>query len=301
MGESSQEGEILSCSVDAGAPGGNALLYRPRRPAVPLTRQVKAKPAQVTERASASDAVRLFFVVEVGGRVDLLDVVEILKGVDQLLHLFSVSAGELDFVEGLVRDFGDDGFDAGGFEGLGNGVEGGRFARDFDGAVFVGDDVVGAGFKGDLHHGVFGRDAGGEDELADVLEHEGDGAFRAEVAAVLRERVADVGDRADAVVGRAVDDERSTADAVAFVADFLVGDAFELAGALENGVGDGVLGHVAGAGLDQGEAETGVGLRLAAAHAGGHDDFTNQLRPEVGALGVLTALAMLDVGPLGMT
>ena len=35
----------------------------------------------MTERASASDAVRLFFVVEVGGRVDLLDVVEILKGV----------------------------------------------------------------------------------------------------------------------------------------------------------------------------------------------------------------------------
>ena len=266
-----------------------------------MTRQVKAKPAQVTERASASDAVRLFFVVEVGGRVDLLDVVEILKGVDQLLHLFGIFAGELDFVEGLVRDFGDDGLDAGGFEGLGNGVEGGRFARDFDGAVFVGDDVVGAGFKGDLHHGVFGRDAGGEDELADVLEHEGDGAFRAEVAAVLRERVADVGDRADAVVGRAVDDERSAADAVAFVADFFVGDAFELAGALENGVGDGVLGHVAAAGLDQGEAETGVGLRIAAAHAGGHDDFTNQLRPEVGALGVLTALAMLDVGPLGMT
>ena len=29
---------------------------------------------------------------------------------------------------------------------------------------------------------------------------------------------------------------------VAFVADFFVGDAFELAGALENGVGDGVLG-----------------------------------------------------------
>ena len=56
-------------------------MYRPRRPAFPLTRQVKAKPAQVTERASASDAVRLFFVVEVGGRVDLLDVVEILKGV----------------------------------------------------------------------------------------------------------------------------------------------------------------------------------------------------------------------------
>lgn len=54
--------------------------------------QLKAKPVHVTERALATSASRLIFVVEVGGRVDLLNVVEIVKGINELLHLFGIGA-----------------------------------------------------------------------------------------------------------------------------------------------------------------------------------------------------------------
>ena len=82
-----------------------------------------------------------------------------------------------------------------------------------------------------------------------MAELEGDRAFGAHVAAVLGQGVTHVGHRTGAVVGRAVDDQAGAADAVAFVADFFVVHAFELAGTLENGVLNGVLGHVAVAGL----------------------------------------------------
>ena len=43
-----------------------------------------------------------------------------------------------------------------------------------------------------------------------------------------------------------------------------------------------------------------VGI-AASADACGYDDFTHKLGPEVGALGVLTALAVLNIGPFGMS
>ena len=88
-------------------------------------------------------------------------------------------------------------------------------------AVLVGDHVVGAGLQRHFHHLVL-VGAGRENELAAVLELERDRAFGAHVAAVLAERVAHFGHGAHPVVGHAVDDDRRAADAVAFVADFLV-------------------------------------------------------------------------------
>ena len=82
-----------------------------------------------------------------------------------------------------------------------------------------------------------------------MLELEGNGAFGAEVSAVLGKDVTDVSHRTGAVVGRAVDDERSAAHTVAFIADVFIRDAFELARALQNGIVDRVLGHIAFTGL----------------------------------------------------
>ena len=82
-----------------------------------------------------------------------------------------------------------------------------------------------------------------------MLELEGNGAFGAEVSAVLGKDVTDVSHRTGAVVGRAVDDKARAADAVAFVADFFVAHAFKLTRALQNGIVDRILGHIAFTGL----------------------------------------------------
>ena len=124
------------------------------------------------------------------------------------------------------------------------------------------------------------------------------GAFSAERAAVRGQDVADIRNRTDLVIRRAVDDESRAGNAVAFIADFFVAHAFQLAGALQNGVLDRVLRDIGAAGLDEGETELRVHVGItAAASAGRDDDFTDDLRPHIGALRILTTFAVLDVGP----
>ncbi len=133
-------------------------------------------------------------------------------------------------------------------------------------AVVVIDDVVGPGFQRRVHQLVL-VGARREDELPAMLEQKRDRAVGPEVAAVFGERMADVGDGANAVVGQAIDDHRGAVDAVALVADFLVVDAFELAGAALDRALDRVLGHVVGRGLVDREPQPRVGRDVAAAHA----------------------------------
>ena len=68
-----------------------------------------------------------------------------------------------------------------------------------------------------------------------------------------------------------------------------------------NSVLNRVLRDIAAARLDKRETQTGIRVRIAPAHSSGYDDFTDELRPEIGALGVLATLAVLNIGPLGMT
>ncbi len=142
---------------------------------------------------------------------------------------------------------------------------------------------------------------GREHELAAFLELEGDRAFGAHVAAVLAEGVAHLGHGAHPVVGHRVDDDRRAADAVALVADLLVGDAFEVAGRLVDVLLDRVGRHVRALGLLDREAQPRIHRQVAAAVARGDHDLADQPGPDLAALLVLAALAVLDVRPLGMT
>ena len=117
---------------------------------------------------------------------------------------------------------------------------------------------------------------------------------------MLGERVPNVCHRAGAVVGQAVDDDRRAGHTVALVADFFIVDAFQTADAALDGALHRVLGHVAVSGFFHGQPQPRVHGRVAAAHLGGHGDFLDQPREERAALGVLAALAVLNVGPLGM-
>src|SRR5690606_40201852 len=102
---------------------------------------------------------------------------------------------------------------------------------------------------------------------------------------------------ASAIVGHAVDQHRRAARTIACVAGFFVVGAVRSARPALNGALDVVLRHVGGRGLVPGQAETRVGVRVGAAGASRYGDFTNDLGPELAALGVLTPFAVLDVRP----
>src|SRR6185369_15039525 len=116
---------------------------------------------------------------------------------------------------------------------------------------------------------------------------------RAEVAAVLFEDVADLGGGAVAVVGHRLDDQRDAARTVAFVRDFLVRGAFELAGAAFDGALDVVLRHVVGLRLGHGRTKTGIAADVTTAEACGNGHFLENAREDLAALRVGSTLLVL--------
>ena len=110
-------------------------------------------------------------------------------------------------------------------------------------AAFAGDHVVGAGLDRGIQHGVIGGGAALIFDDTGVLEHEGDRAGLAEIAAGLAEERADVGGGAIAVVGQRLDDDSDAAGAITLVTDLVI--ALRLAAhRLLDGALDIVLGHV---------------------------------------------------------
>src|SRR5690606_10458559 len=99
------------------------------------------------------------------------------------------------------------------------------------------------------------------------------------------------------VVGHAVDQDGSAAGTIAFITDLFEVVAIGSARAALNGALDVVLGHVGRGGLVPCQAQTRVGVRVGAAGACRNGDFTDDLGPELAALGVLTPFAVLDVCP----
>src|SRR5450755_811076 len=261
------------------------------RPPLPMTSTfIRASPATASARSCGH-----LGVVEDGLRV-----VEVLDHVEELLHSLGLVADERHSVLGPHRHLGVVGLEARTLERAANGFELVRRREDLDRAVVVADHIVGAGLERHFHDPVFVR-AGREHDLAAVLELERDRAFGAEVAAVLAERVAHLGDGAHPVVGHAVDDDRGAADAVALVADLLVVHALEVAGRLVDVLLDRVGRHVRTLGLFDRQAQARIHRQVAAAVARGDDDLVDQARPHLAAFLVLAALPVLDVGPLRMT
>jgi hypothetical protein len=160
-------------------------------------------------------------------------------------------------------------------------------------------DVLGAGVERRLEQPVL-VGAGRERKLPAMPEQERDRAVGAQIAAVLGECMAHVGHRARPVVGHAVDDHRSAADAVALVADLLIAHPLEVARPALDRALDGVLGHVVPGRLVDGEPQPGVHRRVAAAKARGDRDFLDQAGEDLAALRVGGGLLVLDVRPLAV-
>ena len=103
------------------------------------------------------------------------------------------------------------------------------------------------------------------------------------------------------VVGQAINHDRGATKAIAFIADFNVINAFQLASAfLDRGI-DLVLWHVDALGLVDRNPQARVEVDVAAAHLGGHGNFLGNFREGGTALLVLAAFAMLNIGPFTMS
>ena len=133
------------------------------------------------------------------------------------------------------------------------------------------------------------------------LKHPAHRPGLAQVAAVARKRVAHLGDRAIAVVGQGLDQDRGAAGAVALVDDLLQVAAFAAAHTARDSTLDVLGGHVAFARLLDGQAQAEVGIGVTAARTCGHRDLLAQLGKELAATGVVHALLAADLAPFRMS
>ena len=225
-----------------------------------------------------------------------MHVVQLFEHVEQLLHFRGIVAGQFDGVLGAHGHFGHFRRQTRGFQRIFHRLEIGRCSQHLDGAVVARDDIFGARLQGHFHHRVFSR-ARRKNQLATVLELEYHRAFGAHAAAMLAERMAHFGHGANAVVGHGVNDDGRATNAVALVADFLIGQAFGVACGLVDVVFDAVRRHVGCLGLVHRQAQTGVGRQIATTRARGHGDFANDAGPDLAAFFILPSLSVLDIRP----
>ena len=111
--------------------------------------------------------------------------------------------------------------------------------------------------------------------------------------------MADLADRAVAVVGGHIDQHGRAARAVAFEHHFFDLPAFQFAGAAHDGLLDVVGGHAGGLGRQNGGAQPRIAVRIAA-RSRGDGDFLDDARERFPALGVRSRLLVLNGGPFGM-
>ena len=216
------------------------------------------------------------------------------------MHLQGVFAGEFGFVLRLHRHLAEFRREAGLLQRILDRRKIVRGGNHLDRAVLVGQHVLCAGFDRRVHQFGLVR-AGREQHLATMLEQETHAAVGAHVATVLGEGMANLGDGAHLVVGQAIHHHGRAIDAVALVTNFFVAHTVKLAGTALDRVVDVVLRQALRLGLVYCQSQARIGPHIAAAHLGGHGDFLDQFGEDLAALGILPALAMLDIGPFGVS
>ena len=185
------------------------------------------------------------------------------------------------------------------------------FQRGFDGSPIVGrgDDlnnafvvhnhIFRARFQRGFHQRVFIHI--GKHQIALVHEIKRHAAVCAQIAAVFGERVAHIGNGAGFVVGHAVHHQGCAADAVAFVAQFHIIHAFQIARAFVYRALHVVFGHIGIPCFVHSKAQAGVGCGVATALLGGYGDFFNQFGKNFAALGIDAGFFVLDIRPFAVS
>ena len=140
------------------------------------------------------------------------------------------------------------------------------------------------------------------DDHALALEEIGHAAVGAQVAVVLGEDVPHLGGGAVLVVGLAFDQDGHAAGPVALVVDLFDDHAVQFAGAALDGLRRWCRWACSRRARSvTADRRRGLASDVTAALAGGDGDFTDQPGEDLGPLGVLRALAVLDVRPFGMS
>src|SRR5690348_229570 len=137
-------------------------------------------------------------LVDIEVRIDVLYVVMLLERFVEPEHAAGVLAFELNKVLGNESDGGVVVGEVVGFESLDNGPVSFWRGEDLP-MIAVVAEVIGARVKDNAHELVFTGLVGRDEDLSLALEHPGDAALFAHVAAILGEDVADLADRAVAV------------------------------------------------------------------------------------------------------
>ena len=121
-----------------------------------------------------------------------------------------------------------------------------------------------------------------------------------EAAAVLAEGVPNFRHGAIAVVGHGFNQQRHAACGVALIGQLIEVGTLPAAGAPVDGLLDRVLGHIGAERLVHGGAQSRIVLQNTAPEPSGDGHFAQNLGPQLPPLGILSGLAVLDVGPLAV-
>ena len=113
--------------------------------------------------------------------------------------------------------------------------------------------------------------------------------------------MAHIGNSTGFVVRQAVHDHGGAIGAVAFIAQFNVFNAFQLAGAFFDGAINVVGRHINGLGTINCHAQTRVKVDVATAHFGGYGNFFGQTRKDASAFLILATFTVLDICPFTMS
>ncbi len=231
--------------------------------------------------------------------VHLLHIVQIFQHVDEAHQLGRGLGIQFGFGGGDHGHFGILGLEAGGFQTVEHGTEIVRGGVHLDGTIFFGHHVVSTRFEGCIHQGIF-IDAH-EGQQAFLGEEVGDGTIGTQVATALAEGVTHFGNGTVTVVGQALHHDGGTGRAVAFVHDGLELLAVTTAGATLDGTVDGIASHVVGQGCRYRRSQTRVVGWIGITETRGGGDFADQLGENLATLGILSGLAVFDVGPFTVT
>ena len=216
------------------------------------------------------------------------------------MHFQGFVAANAHRIVGAHGHFGDFGLKASRRQSFLHRFKISRCSDDFNATLGIAQHILRTRFERDFDDLLFVR-AGRKQELAAVFELVGDRALGAQIAAVFAKGVAHFSDRAHFIVRHGIDHDGRASVAIAFVTNFFVVHAFEVAGGFVHIALDVLSRHIHSLGLVDCQTQARVHIDVAAARACRDDDLARDTRPDLTPLFILATLAVLNIRPFAMT
>ena len=134
-----------------------------------------------------------------------------------------------------------------------------------------------------------------------MLELIGHRPITAQVTPMFAQRMPHFCHGANFVVGHGVDHQGHATHAISLVANFFVVDTLQVARGFVDVALDGVSRHIGRFGFVHRQAQPGVGIQVSPTASRSDHDFSNDAGPNFASLFVLTAFAVLNIGPFAVS